>query len=199
VRLEDYRVVFWAVGLIGVLLIASPAIAVFVKLPGGERFSELYVLGPNHMAEGYPYNVEGNKSYSVVVGVGNHLGASAYYALVVKLKNQAEPLPNSTTSTPSTVSPLFEYRFSVAEGQYWEAPLNFAISQATTSTSSSMIQKFTVNNVGYTVNKVAAWDSNSTTFGYQLFLELYVYNSTLGVMQYHNRFVNLHLNYTATP
>ena len=53
-KLGDYKLIFVAVGLIGVLLIASPAIAGAIRLPGGEQFSELYLLGPDQMAENYP-------------------------------------------------------------------------------------------------------------------------------------------------
>ena len=81
-KLDDYKLIFVAVGLIGVLLIASPAIAGAIRLPGGEQFSELYLLGPNQMAENYPYNIAVGQNYSVYVNVGNHLGSSAYYVII---------------------------------------------------------------------------------------------------------------------
>ena len=44
--------------LAGVLLAVSPALSTSVSFPtGGERFSELWLLGPNHMADDYPFNV----------------------------------------------------------------------------------------------------------------------------------------------
>ena len=78
-KLGDFKLVFVAVGLIGVLLIASPALAGAIRLPSGEAFSELYLLGPNQMAANYPYNIAVGENYSVYVNVGNHLGSSAYY------------------------------------------------------------------------------------------------------------------------
>ena len=86
-KLEDYKLVFVVVGLIGVLLIATPALDGTIHLPGGEQFSELYLLGPNQMAENYPSNIAVDQNYSVYVGVGNQLGSSAYYVLYVKLGN----------------------------------------------------------------------------------------------------------------
>ncbi|MCK4474460.1 DUF1616 domain-containing protein, partial [Candidatus Bathyarchaeota archaeon] len=77
-KLEDCKVLFSVVGLAGVLLLASPTFSLVWHLPGGEKFSELWVLGPGHMAEDYPFNVRANESYSVYVGVGNHMGSSAY-------------------------------------------------------------------------------------------------------------------------
>jgi uncharacterized membrane protein len=72
-KLGDYKLIFVAVGLIGVLLIASPAIAGAIRLPGGEQFSELYLLGPNQMAQNYPYNIAVGQNYSVYVNVANQL------------------------------------------------------------------------------------------------------------------------------
>ena len=95
-KLEGYKLIFIAVGLIGVLLIATPAIADAIHLPGGEQFSELYLLGPNQMAANYPSNIVVGQNYSVYVGVGNQLGSSAYYVLYVKLGNQTDQLPNNT-------------------------------------------------------------------------------------------------------
>ena len=53
IHLDNYRIIFLAVGLIGVLLFASPTIGLLVKPPSGQHFSELYVLGPNHNAGRY--------------------------------------------------------------------------------------------------------------------------------------------------
>jgi uncharacterized membrane protein len=66
-----------------------------------ERFSELYILGPGKMAEGYASNVRAGETYKIFLRVGNYMGSSAYYALPVKLRSRVEPLPNSTTGTPS--------------------------------------------------------------------------------------------------
>jgi len=41
VKLNDYLLIFVAVGLVCVLLIASPAIVSLVRLPSGEEYSEL--------------------------------------------------------------------------------------------------------------------------------------------------------------
>ena len=95
-KLGDYKLIFIAAALIGSLLIASPAIAGAVRLPQGEQFSELYLLGPSQMAENYPHNIAVGQNYSVYVNVGNHLGSSAYYTIYVKLGNQTDQLPNAT-------------------------------------------------------------------------------------------------------
>ena len=109
-KLGNYRLIFIAVGLIGVLLIASPAIAGAIHAPGGAAFSELDLLGPEQMAQNYPSNIAVGQNYSVYVNVGNHLGSSGYYVLYVKLANETDQLPNSTIATPSPLQPLYEYR-----------------------------------------------------------------------------------------
>jgi hypothetical protein len=60
------------------------------------------------------------------------------------------------------------------------------------------VKALTVNGVSFELSKMASWDSNSTGYFYQLFVELWIYNSTAEGLQYHNRFVGLWLNVTAT-
>ena len=188
--------IFVAAGLIGVLLISSPAIAEVIRAPGGEQFSELYLLGPERMAENYPYNIAVGKSYSVYVGVGNHLGSLAHYALYVKFGNQTDQMPNPTLGTPSSLSPLYEYRFSISDSMNWERLLHFSISNAAIQGNNSQINTLQINNIAFNVNKPAIWDSNSTTFAYQLLFELWIFNVQTGSVEFNNRFVNLQMNLT---
>ncbi len=197
-KLNDYKLIFVAVGLIGILLIATPALVSVIRLPGGEQFSELYLLGPGQMAENYPSNVMTGLNYSVYVGVGNHLGSSAYYVLYVKFGNQTDQLPDSTSATPSPLALLYEYRFFVQDGGTWESPLTFSVTDAYVLGNQSMIKTLTVNGLAFGVDKPAAWDVNSTEFTYQLFLELWIYNVQNNSIQFNNRFVGLHLNLTQT-
>jgi uncharacterized membrane protein len=197
-KLEGYKLVFVAVGLIGVLLIASPALADVIRLPGGEQFSELYLLGPNQMAANYPSNIAVGQNYSVYVGVGNHLGSSAYYVLYVKFGNETNQMPNATLGTPSILQPLYEYRFSIQDSMSWESLLNFSVSNASISGNNSQINTLQINGVTFNVDKPAMWDSNSTTFTYQLLFELWIYNSSSGAISYNDRFVDLQLNLTRT-
>lgn len=197
-NLNDYKLIFGAVGLIGVLLIASPAIASFIQTPGGEQFSELYLLGPNHTTKNYPFNIVADQNYFVYVGINNHLGSSSYYTLIVKLKNQTDPLPNTKTSTPSTQQPLYQYSFSIPDSQNWETQFIFTVSNASISSSQYKINQLTLNNIKFDVNKPAAWNSTTTKFNYEFIFELWLYNKTSSSIQYNNRFVALQLNLTRT-
>jgi uncharacterized membrane protein len=197
-KLASYKLVFVAVGLIGVLLIATPALADFIRLPGGEKFSELYLLGPNQMVENYPFNIVAGQNYSIYVGVGNQLGSSAYYVLYVKLGNQTDLLPNDTLGTASSLQPLYEYRLSLQNGANWESLLNFSVSSASITENNSQIDILQINGVAFNVDKAAVWDSNTATFTYRLLFELWIYDAQTGSVEFNNRFVNLELNLTRT-
>jgi hypothetical protein len=195
-RLEEYKLIFIAVGLIGVLLFATPTLSLVVHLPSGEKFSELYVLGSEHTAENYPYNVTAGENYSVYVGVGNHLASSAYYAVYVKFTNETDLLPNSTTGMPSPVQPLYEYRFLIKDGEVWESPMTFSVSNASVTANESLIKTLTINGVAFNVDKPATWNPNSNVFYYMLLLELWMYDVQSNSVQYNNRFVDVPLNLT---
>jgi uncharacterized membrane protein len=195
-KLEGYRLVFVAVGLIGVLLIATPALSDVIRLPGGVQFSELYLLGPGNTAANYPFDIAVGSNYSVYVGLGNQLGSSAYYVLYVKLGNETDQMPNAALGTPSSLQPLYEYRFSIQNGTNWESLLNFSVSNSSISGNNSQINTLQINGVAFNVDKPSRWDSNSTTFKYQLFFELWIYNVQKGSVEFNNRYVNLQLNLT---
>jgi uncharacterized membrane protein len=198
-KLGDYKLIFVAIGLIGVLLIASPAITGAIRPPGGEQFSELYLLGPNQMAENYPYNIAVGQNYSVYVNVGNHLGSSAYYVLYVKLGNQTDQLPNNNLGTPSPLQPLYEYRFSISNSQNWTSLLTFLVSSASIQGNNSQINTLKINNVIQNVKKPAKWNTNSTTYTYRLLFELWLYTEQTGSVEFNNRYVRLQLNLTRIP
>lgn len=195
-NLGGYKLVLSAVGLISLLLIASPSISAVLKSPSGETFSELYILGPEHMSENYPYNVAVGQNYSIYVDVSDHLSSSAYYTLYVKFRNQTDPAPNATAGTPSSLPPLLEYRFLIQDGQTWQSPLTFSVAAATFSENQSFISRLEINDVVFDVNKPALWNANGGVFYYQFIFELWIYNAKTGSMEFNNRFVNLQLNLT---
>jgi hypothetical protein len=198
VKLEDCKVVFAAVGLIGVLILASPTLGLVLHLPGGEKFSELWVLGPGHMAENYPFNVRENESYLVYVGVGNHMGSSTYYVVYVKFRNETEPLPNATAGTPSVLAPLYTYRVFIEDNGGGEVSLAFSFSNVSFSGNQSTVGNLVINGVSSSVGKSASWDAVNSVYYYELFMELWIYDPASDVSSFHNRFVALQLNMTAS-
>jgi len=149
------------------------------------------------MAEDYPFNVRADESYLVYVGVGNHMGSSAYYMVYVKFRNQTELLPNATAGTPSSLLPLFEYRVFLEEGESWEAPLTFSFSKVSFFENQSFVESFIVNDGAFSVDKSASWDAENNGYYYQVFIELWMYEAEADAFQFHNRFVSLWLSMTS--
>lgn len=195
--LRDWRNVFLAVGLIGVIVFSLPSALVLVRLPAGERFSELYLLGPGHTAEGYPFNVTASGDYVVYMGVGDHLGSSAYYEVILKLRNSSEALPNATSGVPSPLPALYSYEVFLTDGQTWDGALNFSFADAMFGENVSSVGTMRINDAWVDVNKGAAWDNANNGYFYQLMVELWLYDAKSDEFAFHNRFVTLWLNLTS--
>jgi hypothetical protein len=194
--IAEYRYVFMAVGLIGVILFSVPSALLVVRLPSGEQFSELYVLGPGHMAEGYPFNVSAGGNYSVYLGVEDHLGSAAYYEVVLKFRNSSEPLPNTTSGVASPLPELYSYEVFLTDGQTWEGALSFSFSDVTFGMNVSSVGRILINDALVNVNESALWDDVNNGYFYQVFAELWLYNATSNSFDFHNQFVSLWLNMT---
>jgi len=196
-KLSDYKLIFASVALIGVLLIASPVLADYLHLQNGEQYSELFLLGPDQTPQSIPLNIVIGQNYTVYVGVGNHLGSSAYYVLYVKLRNETDPFPDQTTGAPSPLSQLYEYGAFVQDGMNWTAPLTFSISGVSISGNESVLGTIVINNQEFNVNEVAEFDRQNNGYYYQLFVELWAYNPVSQAFDYQNRFVYFWLNATS--
>ena len=197
VTFKDYRLVFQVASLGFFLLAAAPGVSLVVSVPrGGEQFTELWLLGPDRMAEGYPFNVQVGEDYLVYVGLGNHMGGARYYAVYVKWRNQTEPLPNATTSMPSALPLLYEFRALVSEGETWERPVTFSVLEASHYENSSRVDRLSINNRTVSVASSATWDSENRGYYYQLFFELYLYDLAEAQFRFHDRFVGIWLNMT---
>jgi hypothetical protein len=194
VNLGDAKLVYVVSCVVLSLIILWPTLAVVVPLPAGERFSELWVLGPNRMAEGYPFNVSAGASYKVYLGVGNHLGGLSYYRVYVKFRNASEPLPNSTAGLSSPLEPVFEYNVFLRDNATWEQEVSFSFEGVSFGGNVSRVSKVLVGGYAVDVNKVAVWNATSRAFYYELFFELWIYNSTVSGFQFHDRWVGLWLN-----
>lgn len=194
--LEAYRAIFISIALIGILLFSLPTLGLIVQSPEGEPFSELYMLGPSRTFQNIPFNVKTGMTYSVYLGVGNHMGQSGYYTCVVKLRNETEPLPNLKLGIPSTLPVLYEYTSFIKNGEVWEKILEFQINGLTFSDNKAEISNITLNGLEFQVNKVSMWNSNKTGYYYNLFVELWSFDPNLGVSHFNNRSVHLILNVT---
>jgi hypothetical protein len=193
-HLDNYRIIFVAVGLIGVLLFSWPTIGFFIKPPMDEEFSQLYLLGPNHTINDIPFNIRPGVNYAVYLGLGNYMASSSYYTLNIDFLNATEIISNSTLGGPISKAPLFEYKAFVDVEKTWEAPLTFQVKTLTIANEISYLPVITINGLDYLVNKESVLDSNRNGYYYGLIVELWLFNATSGFSQYQNRSVHLILN-----
>ena len=197
-NLEEYRSAF-AVTVLGLILVAAfPTVSMVLPFPGGgERFSEFWLLGPEHMAEGYPFNVKaGEMQGPIYVGVSNHMGSSEYYMVYVKFRNQTQLLPNATVSEPSPLLPLYEFQFFLADGETWETLVSFVVEDVVFEGNSSFVTEISINGHVFPVDVFSSWDSEQNGFYFQLFFELWLYSGDLQGFRFHDRFVGIWLNMT---
>lgn len=196
-KFQDYRTLFQVGTLISVLLAASPALSIVAYFPrSGESFSELWLLGPNHMAEDYPFNILRGKSYSIFLGVGNHIGHSAYYLVYAKFRNQSQPLPNASRSEPSPLLRVYEFQFFLAHGDVCEKPVTFKIENASNLGDSMVVKSLSINHKIFTVDFSSNWDSENYGFYIQLFFELWLFDTIASSFRFHDRFAGIWLNMT---
>jgi hypothetical protein len=198
-KIEEYRGLFMTGSLILILIVAAPTLGLFIRIPdSSEKFSELWLLGPTRKAEGYPSDVQVDESYLIYVGVANRLGRSAYYRVYVKLRNQTQPLPTASNSSPSMLPALYEFDMFIGDGEVWEKPLDFAVLEALTANDTMLLKSVRMNGFVFQVDEFSGWDGERRGFYYQLFFELWLYNTSSSSFQYHNRFVGIWLNMTGS-
>jgi len=74
----------------------------------GEKFTELYILGPNGKAENYPTMFVLGDQQPLIVGVVNHEYRNVTYDLIVALNDS------------STITQIYSDRLTIADNQTWE-------------------------------------------------------------------------------
>ena len=196
---QDYKVLFLVATGVLALVVASPALQRLLVLPQTEFFTEFWILGPEHKAEGYPYNVTSGSSYNVFIGMTNHLGQEAYYSIQVKFRNQNQSTPDTFSRTPSSLPLLFSFNAFVADKETLEIPLSFSFSYLYDPNFSRVdfanlaLNGNVVNLGGYSI----PWDPERNGFLGNLFFELWIFDDSAGDFRYHERFTDLRLNMTA--
>lgn len=203
--LVKHAVPYFVVMALVALLAASPVIGKVASYPRTEPFTELWVLGSSHMAGDYPYGVSSGQNYSVFLGIGNQLGYCAYYVVEVKFRNETQSAPYSygglANMTPSSLPSLFNFTAFVADQNNWELPLTFSFDYVMVNDTALQVDfdRMVLNDVVLDLRgSSTAWDFNKTRFYGDLVFELWLFNSKSQVFQYHQRFVDLKLNMTAS-
>lgn len=201
-NLSEYKVIFIVVTMILALFVASPALSKLLVYPRTEFFSEMSLLGSNHTAEGYPYNISKGANYAVFLGLGNQLGYCAYYVVEVKFRNETQSAPSSfgpvEDRTPSSSPSLFNVSAFVADEQNWELPVSFSFDYGVSVDKSSVVfRSLTFNNQVLSLEGyVTAWNATRSIFYGNLVLELWIYDAQATALSYHGRYVDLKFNMT---
>lgn len=201
-KLGEYRLTFVVVTAIIMLLVASPALSRLLVYPRTEFFTEMWLLGPSHIAEDYPHNLTSGQNYTVYLGLGNQLGYCAYYVVEVKFRNETQSTPTDLgpveNRTPSSMSSLFNISAFVADEQKWEIPLTFSITyEAATDMSEVMFRGLSLNGAALNLEGYSTvWNTTRSVFFGNLFFELWKYNASANLLSYHGRFVDLKFNMT---
>jgi hypothetical protein len=197
-NIKEYGVLFWIVVGVLALLVASPVLQRLLVYPQTEFFTEMWLLGPEHRAENYPFNITRNENYNVFLGVANHLGHGAYYVVQVKFRNQTQSGADSFNRTASSLPSLYSIAVFVADKETWELPIVFSFDYAYDANFSQVnFNRVMFNDVVLNLNgSSAAWDPQINRFFGNLFFELWIYNGTIGNFQYHERYTDLKFNMT---
>ena len=228
VNLTQYKALFLVVTAVLSLLIASPALQRVLVYPRAEFFTELSLIGPGHLAQDYPYNITKNSNYAVFLDVSNQLGSCTYYQVEIKFRNETQSAPDNLNFTASSLPSLYNLTAFVADRESLEIPMSFAFNYSFQNVTRTFYTNVTVpggpgqnstfeqkaENItllqtnfdnlklnGATLNLQgysSDLDPQKNVFFGNLIFELWIYNSTFGSFQYHERFVDLKFNMTAT-
>jgi hypothetical protein len=199
-----YGVTFLIVVVILALLVASPALSKALVYPRTDFFSEMWLLGSNHTAEDYPFNLSSGQSYDIYLGLGDQLGYCAYYQVEVKFRNESQSMPSSLgpveDRVPSDLPSLYNVSAFVADQGSWELPVSFGFNYVYDANASAVrFESLTFNgNLLSLAGESTVWNSTMSRFYGDLVFELWLYNSSSSSFVYHDRFVDLKLNMTVT-
>ena len=197
-NLQEYKTLLLVVTAILALLVASPALQRLLVYPQTEFFTEMWLLGPEHKAENYPFNITLNENYSVFLEVSNHLGQCAYYEVQVKFRTQNQSAPDAFARTPSSLLPLHSFSVIVADKEAWELPVTFSFDYSYDENNSQVIfNRMLFNGAALNLDGYSAtWDVEKSRFFGNFFFELWIYNDAVGGFTYHERYNDLKFNMT---
>ncbi|UCG45096.1 MAG: DUF1616 domain-containing protein [Candidatus Bathyarchaeota archaeon] len=197
-NLEGYRDLFLVGGLTAVLIVALPGLSVVVPIQRSqERYSELWLLGPERIPPNSPLNVTAEVAQGPIhISVGNYMGSSMLYTVHVKLSNHTQPTPNTANAEVDSASPMYEFQFLLADRETWETSLTFIIEDASFEEDYSSVSRISINDYSFSVDLDSSWDTQHKGFYYHLLVELGTYSENLHNFQHHTLFAGIWLNVT---
>ena len=197
-KLNDVKLLYILFCVVLGVIILSPTLVAVIAFPKGESFSELWLLGPNHMIQNGAFNVSANKPYVNYLGVTNHVGEVNYYVVYVKFRSSSEALSEMEDEQPSPLQPVFQYRLFLQNNVSWEQIFEFSLMDVLFEGNNAQVTKLSINGNDVNVNKTAAWDGTKGGFFCQFLFELWRYDIASSAFKFDNRSVWFWFNITKT-
>ncbi len=177
-------------------IILLPNFFTVLSLSNEEPFSELYILGPSHALENTPSNIAPKSLNTIYLGVNNRMGEVESYLIYVKIRNQTEPLPDISVNSPSSLTPILEYRMILSDNEGWEKEVSFSFDNVSFNGNETIVSGISIDDRFVSIDKTSVWNAEENKFFYQLFFELWIFDSASSGFRFHDRFVGLNLNLT---
>jgi hypothetical protein len=192
VNLDEYRALFFGVALVLTLVVASPAFTTVLSFQDSSgQFTELWLLGPDHITDNYPFEVGAGETYKIFVDVANHIGHSEYYLIKVKFGNITQSSLENGGSKPSSLSPLYEFQLVVDDENICESSVDFEFQDLSFIENSVTVGDIVINGISFPVDASASWDSY-----FKLFFELWRYDVGTNDFTFTGQFVGIRLDVT---
>jgi len=121
-----------------------------------------------------------------------------YYKILVKLRNQTDPVPVETPVTPSNLPALHEYDFVLEDEAIWERIVSFSFNYVYTSNTSCLVSSVMVDRYTFVVDKPTLKANNNDGFNYQLFFELWRFDRSVSTFSFTSSYVGIQLKMTSS-
>lgn len=196
-NLEEYRTLFLITTISLSLIVAAPALyKVFPSQDASEDFVELWLLGSDHMIQNYPVDVETDQTNTFYLGVNNRMGSPEHYKIAIKMRTPTQALSDES-GVPSSLPVLNEYRVFLDNNDAWESTVTFQVKDVSENGETLSAGTIRINGLDFPVDASTNWDSEDKAYYFQLFFELWQYDTTVKDFVYTDQFVYIWLNVAA--
>lgn len=179
------------IGGIFVSILIAPFLSTSFQLANDEPFTELWLLGPEHVAENYPYNITSNQDYAIYLGVCNQLNEAAEYSIRIKLCDSNFQLPNSSSGEFSSSPSVEQFDFNLSYDETWEQRVNFEINYDLVQQNLTQIESININGKTFSLNQNLPLVSNQDSFNVILVFELWSKTGSDNTFEYSNQYLQL--------
>lgn len=192
--LKSYLAVFVVIILVSTI-VATVLINDNSDLIPSEKFSEFWLLDSNHETDNFPFNVTSGEAYTVFVDVANHMDSTQDYVVYVKFRSYNQYLLDSS-STPSSLSPIYNFALSVDDENVSETAVTFEFRDVSLEDNVITVEQFVINGDVNTVRSSSNWTSTNDGYYFQVLFELWRYDQELGRYDFTDLSLGLWMNMT---